>query len=75
MCRKAFFSRADAILLVFIPLEEVINSHNLDYMIYTDETQLDMQPGEDCANPLVKLCTRDAIVTWCANIALICNPG
>ena len=55
MCRKAFFSRADAILLVFIPLEEVFNSDNLDFMIYTDETQLDMQPGEDCANPIAKL--------------------
>ena len=51
------------------------DSDNLDFMIYTDET--DMQPGEGCANPLAKLelCTRDVIVTWCANIALICNPG
>ena len=76
MCRKAFFSRADAILLVFTPLEEVFNSDNLDFMIYADETQLDMPPGEDCANPLAKLelCTRD-VITWCANVALICNPG
>ena len=30
---------------------------------FSDETQLDMQPGEDCANPLAKLelCTRDVI--------------
>lgn len=46
---KACSSRTNVILLVFFPLEEVINSHNLDYghMIYADETQLDMQPGED----------------------------
>ena len=76
VCCKAFSLRTAAILLVFIPLEEVFNSHNLDFMIYTDETQLDMQPGEDCANPLAKLelCTRD-VITWCANVALICNPG
>lgn len=69
-------TRHNAILLEFISLEEVINSHNLDFMIYADETQLDIQPGEDCANPLAKLelCTRD-VITWCANIALICNPG
>ena len=54
VCCKAFSSRTAAILLVFFSSEEVISSHNLDYMIYTDETQLDMQPGEDCANPLAK---------------------
>ena len=76
VCCKAFSLRTAAILLVFIPLEEAFNSHNLDYMIYTDETQLDMQPGEGCANPLAKLelCTR-YVITRCANIALICNPG
>ena len=48
-CLTVCSSRTNVILLVFFPLEEVINSHNLDYghMIYADETQLDMQPGED----------------------------
>ena len=64
--------------LYFSPLEEVINSLNLDSMIYADNTQLylRMQSGEDRATPLAKreLCIRD-VITWCANNALICNPG
>ena len=64
--------------LYFSPLEEVINSHNLDCMIYANDTQLYLriQSGEDRATPLAKLelCIRDVII-WCVNNALICNPG
>ena len=40
--------------LYFYPLKEVINSHNLDCMLYADDTQLylRMQSGEDRATPL-----------------------
>ena len=69
---------ADAILLAFSQLDEVINSHNLDCMIYADDTYLylRMQSGEDRAIPLAKLelCIRD-VITWSANNALICNLG
>ena len=43
--------------LYFSPLEEVINRHNIDCMIYADDTQLylRMQSGEDRATPLAKL--------------------
>lgn len=64
--------------LYFSPVEVVINSHNLDCMIYANDTQLYLriQSGEDRATPLAKLelCIRDVII-WCANNALICNPG
>ena len=47
-------------------------------MIYADDTQLysRMHSGENHATPLAKLelCIRD-VITWCANNALICNPG
>ena len=50
MCRKAFFFPP-----CIFSVEGGINSHNLDCMIYADETQLYMQPGEDRATPLESL--------------------
>jgi len=64
--------------MYFAPLEEVIRGHDLDCMMYADDTQLyiRIKPGEDPFTSLAKLelCIK-VVITWCESNGLVCNPS
>ena len=64
--------------LFFAPIEDVILSHNLDCMMYADDSQLYIIINPRCDRSVslskIELCVID-IFTWCTNNSLVCNPG
>ena len=63
--------------LFFAPLEDVINAHNLDCMMYADDTQLYITINS--ANRSVQISKLEAcindILIWCTKNGLACNAG
>ena len=63
--------------LFFAPLEDVIRAHELDAMMYADDTQLYITIGSFDQRPTalskLELCIND-IMIWCIINGLTCNP-
>ena len=63
--------------LFFAPLEDVILSHDLNAMMYADDTQLYITIDSLDDRPVVlsklELCIKDVLV-WCTSNGLACNP-
>ena len=63
--------------LFFAPLEDVIRAHELDAMMYADDTQLYITIGSSDQRPTslskLDLCIND-IMIWCTVNGLTCNP-
>ena len=64
--------------LFFAPVEDVIEAHGLDCMMYADDSQLYIviNPRSDRSAFLskIELCVSD-VFTCCTNNGLACNPG
>ena len=61
--------------LFFAPIEDVINAHGLDSMMYADDTQLYMVVNStDLSSQISKLeaCINDILI-WCTKNSLTCN--